>query len=93
MSNFAPTISMKGFLRKFGMLKRFILFGTAVTAMVTSLVSCSHDSDGNNLSQAEIAYRASFVRVFGEPAANQDWGFGSDETAGARMTRTILTSY
>ena len=75
------------------MLKRFILFGTAVTAMVTGLVSCSHDSDGNNLSQAEIAYRASFVRVFGEPAANQDWGFGSDATAGARMTRTILPSY
>ena len=59
------------------MIKKFILFGTAVTAM----------------SQAEIAYRTSFVKTFGVPAADQDWGFGSDETAGARMTRTIQPSY
>lgn len=75
------------------MIKKFILFGTAVTAIVTGLVSCSHDFEGNNLSQAEIAYRTSFVKTFGVPAADQDWGFGSDETAGARMTRTIQPSY
>lgn len=75
------------------MIKKFILFGTAVTAIVTGLVSCSHDFEGNNLSQAEIAYRASFVKTFGVPAADQDWGFGLDETAGARMTRTIQPSY
>lgn len=75
------------------MIKRFLLFGTAVTAIVTGLVSCSHDYEGNNLSQAEIAYRTSFVKAFGVPAANQDWGFGSDETASARMTRTIQPSY
>ena len=75
------------------MIKRFILFGTAVTAIVTGLVSCSHDFEGNNLSQAEIAYRTSFVKTFGVPAADQDWGFGSDETAGARMTRKIQPSY
>ena len=75
------------------MIKKFILFGTAVTAIVTGLVSCSHDFEGNNLSQAEIAYRTSFVKTFGVPAADQDWGFGSDETAGARMTRKIQPSY
>ena len=75
------------------MIKRFILFGAAVTAIVTGLVSCSHDFEGNNLSQAEIAYRTSFVKTFGVPAADQDWGFGSDETAGARMTRKIQPSY
>lgn len=75
------------------MIKKFILFGTAVTAIVTGLVSCSHDFEGNNLSQAEIAYRTSFVKTFGVPAADQDWGFGSDETAGARVTRTIQPSY
>ena len=75
------------------MIKKFVLFGTAVTAIVTGLVSCSHDFEGNNLSQAEIAYRTSFVKTFGVPAADQDWGFGSDETAGARMTRTIQPSY
>lgn len=75
------------------MIKRFILLGTAVTAIVTGLVSCSHDFEGNNLSQAEIAYRTSFVKTFGVPAADQDWGFGSDETAGARMTRKIQPSY
>ena len=73
------------------MIKKFILFGTAVTAIVTGLVSCSHDFEGNNLSQ--IAYRTSFVKTFGVPAADQDWGFGSDETAGARMTRKIQPSY
>ena len=75
------------------MIKRFLIFGTAVTAIVTGLVSCSHDFEGNNLSQAEISYRTSFVKAFGVPAADQDWGFGSDETAGARMTRTIEPSY
>ena len=75
------------------MIKKFILFGTAVTAIVTGLVSCSHDFEGNNLSQAEIAYRTSFVKTFGVPAADQDWGFGSNETAGARMTRKIQPSY
>lgn len=75
------------------MIKRFLIFGTAVTAIVTGLVGCSHDFEGNNLSQAEISYRTSFVKTFGMPAANQDWGFGSDEAAGARMTRTIQPSY
>lgn len=43
------------------MIKRFLIFGTAVTAIVTGLVSCSHDFEGNNLSQAEISDRKSVV--------------------------------
>lgn len=69
------------------------IFGAAATVIVMSFSSCSHDDGGYSLSQVEIAYRNSFVNAFGQPAANQDWGFGSDETASARMTRTIQPSY
>ena len=68
------------------------MLGTAVTVIVTGLVSCSHDTDGEDLSQVEIAYRTSFVNTFGQPASDQDWGFSSS-SANARMTRAIQPSY
>lgn len=74
------------------MKKSFFICGAAVIVIAVGLVSCSHDDNGNGLSQVEIAYRASFVKTFGQPAFNQDWGFG-EPTANARMTRAIQPSY
>ena len=44
-----------------------------------ALVAC-HNNDIEPMSTQEIVtnnYNAVFVKTFGEPAANQDWGFGS----------------
>ena len=60
--------------------------------MVFGFTSCSHDSGGTDLSQVELDYRTSFVKTFGQPAADQDWGFGTEE-ANARMTRAIQPSF
>lgn len=60
--------------------------------MVFGFTSCSHDSGGTELSQVELEYRTSFVNTFGQPAADQDWGFGTEE-ANARMTRAIQPSF
>ena len=73
-------------------MKKIMIIGTVAVMMVVGLAGCSHDDGGYNLSQVEIAYRASFVNAFGQPATDQDWGFGTT-VASARMTRTIQPSY
>ena len=61
-----------------------------------ALVAC-HNNDIEPMSTQEIVtnnYNAVFVKTFGEPAANQDWGFGSrvlPTSFGAR-TRTANTN-
>ena len=74
------------------MKKKDLIFGTLVTMITVSFASCSHDYEGTNLSQVELEYRTSFVNTFGQPAADQDWGFGT-ASASARMTRAIQPSY
>ena len=74
------------------MKKKFFVLGTAAMLMVFGFTSCSHDSGGTDLSQVELDYRTSFVNTFGQPAADQDWGFGTEE-ANARMTRAIQPSF
>lgn len=59
--------------------------GIAALSMCFGFTSCSHDFD--NLSQEEIDqmkaneivenYKKAFVAQFGQPAADQDWGFGT----------------
>ena len=74
------------------MKKKDLIFGTLVTMITVSFASCSHDYEGTNLSQVELEYRTSFVNTFGQPAADQDWGFGT-ASASARMTRAIQPTY
>ena len=69
--------------------------GIAALAMCSGFTSCSHEFD--NLSQEEIDqmkaneivenYKKAFVENFGQPAAVQDWGFGTTATRG--VTRSI----
>lgn len=73
-------------------MKKYLVFGIAVSSLMIGTSSCSHDSDVSNYSQVELDYRASFIKSFGQPADNQDWGFGNT-TASARMTRTIAPDY
>jgi hypothetical protein len=62
--------------------------GIAALALCVGFTSCSHDLE--QLSQDEIdqlnakkivdTYNNAFVAVFGQPAADQNWGFGSTRT-------------
>ncbi len=66
-------------------MKKYLMTGIAALSMCFGFTSCSHDFD--NLSQEEIDqmkaneivenYKKAFVAQFGQPAADQDWGFGT----------------
>ena len=70
--------------------------GIAALSMCFGFTSCSHDFD--NLSQEEIDqmkaneivenYKKAFVAQFGQPAADQDWGFGTSTRAFTRAANT-----
>lgn len=59
-------------------MKKYLMTGIAAVAMATTFTSCSHDFEP--MTQGEIAqakYEAAFIKAFGQPSADQDWGFGS----------------
>ena len=69
-------------------MKKYLMTGIAALALCVGFTSCSHDLE--TLSQEEIdqleaqkvveKYNRAFIATFGEPAANQNWGFGSTRT-------------
>ena len=65
------------------------MMGAAALTMGFAFVSCSSDDEIYNpkakSEQLAKNYAEAFVQQFGQPAANQTWGFG--ETAKARQTR------
>ena len=70
------------------------MMGAAALLMGASFTSCSNDKDLYNPEvQAQNFlknYETNFVKVFGQPAANQTWGFGT--AAQARVTRSVDTN-
>ena len=67
-------------------MKKYLMTGVAALALCAGFTSCSHDEDFETYSQAELIknkYETAFVNAFGQPAADQDWGFGA--TSNARM--------
>ena len=69
-------------------MKKYLMTGIAALAMCFGFTSCSHEFD--NLSQEEIDqmkaneivenYKKAFIENFGQPAADQEWGFGTNAT-------------
>ena len=55
--------------------------GMAALAICAAFTSCSKDTDVYNPNQkaedVKLTYDQAFVKVFGQPAADQDWGFGN----------------
>ena len=74
-------------------MKKYLMMGVAALAFGFVAVSCSHEVEQlseEELQQYEIQkikanYERAFIKTFGQPASNQDWGF-SDANA---RTRTI----
>jgi len=78
-------------------MKKYLMTGIAALALSVSFVSCSCSDedlyDPNVVAQIEKEkavqnYNAAFVKIFGQPAANQDWGFGN-KAAAARTRATV----
>ncbi len=78
-------------------MKKYLMIGFAAVAFA----ACSNH-DFETLTQAQIDkanYDTKFIAAFGQPASNQDWGFGSstraftralsDMTAGANKNRNL----
>lgn len=70
--------------------------GIAALAICAAFTSCSKDIDlydqatvdANEVNQIYEAYNKAFIASFGQPAANQDWGFGVSNVP----TRTITVN-
>lgn len=70
-------------------MKKYLIMGVAALSMCTAFTSCSHDVDilspeELNAQQAQKViktYEQAFINTFGEPAPDQDWGFGSSSAA------------
>ena len=68
-------------------MKKYLMFGLAALAFA----SCSRN-DFTPATQAEIdkaKYDQKFVETFGQPASNQDWGFGSSTRAFTRASINV----
>ena len=83
-------------------MKKYLMTGIAALALCVGFTSCSHDLE--SLSQEEIdqleaqkvveKYNRAFIATFGQPAANQNWGFGpSTRTRSGNTTAEGYVSY
>lgn len=72
-------------------MKKYLMTGVAAFAICAAFTSCSKGGEElydagqitkNEAVQIEENYNRAFIAAFGQPAANQDWGFGS--SAGTR---------
>ena len=76
-------------------MKKYLMTGIAALAMGSMFTSCSHDMslyNGDGTKAVVDKYEQAFVSAYGEPAANQTWGFGSTSAAATRgMTRSVGT--
>ena len=67
-------------------MKKYLMTGIAALAMCAAFTSCSHDPGFEQTTPEQLAqaqYDAAFIKAFGQPAANQDWGFGTNLTRSA----------
>ena len=62
-------------------MRKYLMTGMAALAISAAFTSCSKETNVYNPDQPkqdiQATYEQNFIKVFGQPAANQDWGFGS----------------
>ena len=67
-------------------MKKYLMTGMAAIAFCAAFTSCSKNEDlydpekitQNEAAQIQENYNKAFIATFGQPAANHDWGFGSN---------------
>jgi hypothetical protein len=65
-------------------MKKYLMTGVAALAICAAFTSCSKSGElydagqitKNEAAQIQENYNRAFIATFGQPAANQDWGFG-----------------
>lgn len=80
-------------------MKKYLMIGIAAIALCAAFTSCSRDFEApteEELAQIEAQkafakYENAFTTAFGQPAADQDWGFGSlpSEAEARGITRSV----
>ena len=74
-------------------MKKYLMTGIAALAMCAAFTSCSKDPGFDQTTPEQLAqaqYDAAFIKAFGQPAANQDWGFGTKLTRGSASGTQVL---
>ena len=65
-------------------MKKYLMMSMAAVALAGTFTSCSKEKDLLDPEAAQnqivLNYQQAFIKTFGQPAANQDWGFGSTLT-------------
>ena len=61
-------------------MKKYLMSGIAAIALCAAFTSCSKNEnlydENRPVEDVYAQYNAAFIEAFGQPAANQDWGFG-----------------
>ena len=69
-------------------MKKYLMTGMAAIAFCAAFTSCSKGEDiyDPDFKQKEVtlSYEQAFINTFGQPAADQDWGFGTSTRAFTR---------
>jgi len=79
-------------------MKKYLMSGIAVIAFAAAFTSCSKSTDlydagavqQREIQKTENSYSDNFVKKYGQPAANHDWGFGSSKTRGVYSNLNML---
>lgn len=66
-------------------MKKYLMSGVAAIAFLAAFTSCSKSTDlydagavqQKEIQKTENSYSDNFIKKYGQPAPNQDWGFGS----------------
>lgn len=91
-SNFAAESNINSTLLKI-MVKKYFIGSFAALLTVGFMTSCSHDDVYDASQDMDVLkYEAAFKAKFGEPAPDQDWGFGinASKTRGTRAIASIF---
>ena len=76
-------------------MKKSILFGMTLLFASAAFVSCSKSNDFEEIAQenmvqtVETEYNQAFIKAFGQPDVNQDWGFAKWDVAATRSASSI----
>ena len=74
-------------------MKKYLMTVMAAIAFCAAFTSCSKNEDlydPDYQSKAIVqTYNDAFIKVFGQPSANQDWGFGKSASTRANTGETV----
>jgi hypothetical protein len=85
-------------IKIFRIMKKYLMTGVAAIAICAAFTSCSKSGDElydpgkidqQNAEKITQTYNEAFIKVFGKPSANQDWGFGKSASTRANSGETV----